>query len=160
LGLAIPLLLIMHAGGIRVGTSLYDRQFGYDRILYTYWVAEPDFWLPWQLLLLLILWVHGCIGLRAWLRSKPWYRRVAPVLSSLATLVPVLAILGVINAGLNMREAALRDPAYAASLAIWTGDRGAQDQASAYRIVDGLILFYVGMVIGTFGLRAARDWHA
>ena len=160
LGLTIPLLLIMHAGGIRVGTSLYGRQFGYDRVLYTYWVAEPDFWLPWQLLLLLILWIHGCIGLRAWLRSKPWYHRVSPVLSPLATLVPVLAILGVINAGLNVREAALRDPAYAASLAIWTGDHGAQDQASANRIVDGLIILYVGLVLGTLGSRAARDWHA
>jgi adenylate cyclase len=160
LGLTIPLLLIMHAGGIRVGTSLYGRQFGYDRLLYTYWVAEPDFWLPWQLLLLLILWIHGCLGLRAWLRSKPWYHRIAPVLSPLATLVPVLAILGVITAGLNVREAALRDPAYAASLTIWTDDQGGQEQASAIRIVDGLIVLYVGLVIGTFGLRAARDWHA
>jgi adenylate cyclase len=160
LGLTIPLLLIMHAGGIRIGTSLYGREFGYGRVLYTFWVAEPDFWLPWQLLLLLILWIHGCIGLRAWLRSKSWYHRVSPVLSPLATLVPVLAILGVINAGLNVREAALRDPAYAASLAIWTGDHGAQDQSSTTRIVDGLIILYVGLVIGTFALRAVRDWHA
>jgi adenylate cyclase len=159
LGLTIPLLLIMHAGGIRIGTSFYGREFGYGRVLYAYWVAEPEFWLAWQLLLLLILWIHGCLGLRAWLRSKPWYRRVSPVLSPLATLVPVLAILGVINAGLNVREAALRDPAYAASLAIWTGEDGVQDQASASRMVDGLLVLYLGLVIGTLGLRAARDWH-
>jgi adenylate cyclase len=159
LGLTIPVLLIMHAGGIRIGTSFYGREFGYGRVLYSYWVAEPEFWLAWQLLLLLILWIHGCLGLRAWLRSKSWYRRISPVLSPLATLIPVLAILGVINAGLNVREAALRDPAYAAAQAVWPDDRN-QDQASAGRVVDGLIILYLGLLIGTFGLRAARDWHA
>src|SRR5712672_1399716 len=43
LGLTIPLLLIMHAGGIRIGTSFYGREFGYGRVLYAYWVAEPEF---------------------------------------------------------------------------------------------------------------------
>ena len=31
---------------------------------------------------------------------------------------------------------------------------------TADRIVDGMHVFYLGLVIGTFGLRAARDWHA
>jgi adenylate cyclase len=160
LGLTIPFLLIMHAGGIRLSTSLYGQQFGYERVLYTFWVAEADFWLLWQLMLLLVLWIHGCIGLRAWLRSKPWYYHASGVLSSLATLVPVLAILGVINAGLNVREAAQRDAVYAATLAIAPGSQTERDRASAHRIVDGLMIGYLGLVLGTFGLRAARDWHA
>jgi adenylate cyclase len=160
LGLTIPFLLIMHAGGIRLSTSLYGQQFGYERVLYTFWVAEADFWLAWQLLLLLILWIHGCIGLRAWLRSKPWYYHASGVLVSLATLVPVLALLGVINAGLNVREAAQRDAAYAATLAIAPGSQAERDRASAHRIVDGLMICYLGLLLGTFGLRAARDWHA
>src|SRR5215475_6853271 len=160
LGLTIPFLLIMHAGSIRLSTSLYGQQFGYERVLYTFWVAEADFWLVWQLMLLLVLWIHGCIGLRAWLRSKSWYHHASGVLSSLATLVPVLAVLGVINAGLNVREAAQRDPAYAATLAIAPGSQAERDRASANRIVDGLMICYLGLVFGTFGLRAARDWHA
>jgi adenylate cyclase len=160
LGLTIPLLLIMHAGGIRLGTWLYGREFGYERVLYTFWVDEPGFWLPWQLLLLLILWIHGCIGLRAWLRIRPWYHRASGVLSSLATLVPVLAILGVINSGLNVREAALRNPTRAASLAVVPGSADAQRAEAVGRIVDGLIVVYLGLVFGTLGLRAGRDWHA
>ena len=57
--------------------------------------------------------MHGCIGLRSWLRTKPWYARASSILASLATLVPVVAVLGVISAGLDLREAVARDPAYA-----------------------------------------------
>src|SRR5262249_45014530 len=116
--------------------------------------------LPRQLLLVLVLWVHGCIGLRAWLRIKPWYRTMTGVLASLATLVPVLAILGVVNAGLNLREAVLRDPTYGASRGPAPGSPEAQHAAAAVRIADGMTIFYLGLVIGTFGLRAARNWHA
>jgi adenylate cyclase len=160
LGLTIPLLLIMHAGGIRLGTWLYEREFGYERVLYTFWVAEPGFWLPWQLLLLLILWIHGCIGLRAWLRIRPWYHRASGVLSSLATLVPVLAVLGVINAGLNVREATQRNPARAASLAVAPGSADERHAEAVNRIAEGLIVLYLVLLFGTLGLRAARDWHA
>jgi adenylate cyclase len=65
LGLAIPLLLIQHAGSIRVGTSLYQMQFGYDRILYEMWVLSPENVMRRQLLLLLVAWIHACIGLAA-----------------------------------------------------------------------------------------------
>jgi len=160
LGLAIPVLLFQHAGGIRLGTSIYGKEFGYERVLYTFWVADPGFYLPWQSLLLIIVWIHGCLGLRAWLRSKPWYPRASAALASLATLIPVLAVLGVINGGLDLREAALRDPAYAASLAVWSGDQGARDLASAEWIIYGLTVAYLGLVFGTLGLRALRDWHA
>jgi adenylate cyclase len=160
LGLTIPLLLILHAGAIRLGGSIYGQELGYERILYNFWVVSPDIALPRQLLLLLIVWIHGCIGLRAWLRTKPWYHRIAGVLAALATLVPALAILGIVNAGLDIRDAALHDPAYRASLAPSPGSQEAQNAATADRIIDGITIFYLGLVIGTFGLRAARDWHA
>jgi adenylate cyclase len=70
LGLAIPLLLIQHAGSIRVGTSLYQMQFGYDRILYEMWVLSPENVMRRQLLLLLVAWIHACIGLRSFLRTR------------------------------------------------------------------------------------------
>ena len=113
LGLAIPLLLIPHAGGVRIGSSAYGMDGGFDRVIYQFWVASPDFALPRQLLLLLVVWVHGCIGVRAWLASKPWYRRASAPLASLATLVPVVALLGFISAGLDLRDAVHRDPSLA-----------------------------------------------
>lgn len=160
LGLTIPFLLMSHAVGIRLGEFQYSRELGYAPILNKFWVLSPDFALPRQLLLLLVLWIHGCIGLRAWLRTKPWYQRFTGVLASLATLVPVLAILGVVNAGLNLRDAVLRDQAYASSLGPAPGSPEAQHAATAVRIADGTAIFYLGLVFGMFGLRAARNWHA
>jgi adenylate cyclase len=160
LGLTIPFLLMSHAVGIRLGEFQYGRELGYLPVLNKFWVVSPDFALPRQLLLLLVLWLHGCIGLRAWLRTKRAYYRVTGLLASLATLVPVLAILGVVNAGLNLREAELRDPAYAASLGPAPGSREAQYATSAVRIADGMAISYLGLVITAFGLRAARNWHA
>jgi adenylate cyclase len=160
LGLTIPFLLLSHAAGIRFGEFQYAREFGYAPVLNKFWVVSPDFALPRQLLLLLILWTHGCIGLRAWLRSKPGYQRRVGVLASLATLVPVLALLGVINAGLNLREAVLRDPAYAASLAPLPGSEEARQAASTVRTADAMGVVYLGLVMAVFTLRAVRNWQA
>jgi adenylate cyclase len=159
LGLTIPLLLISHAAAVRLGQSVYGMEFGYARLLYQFWVVSPDILLPRQLLLLLIVWIHGCIGLRAWLRVKPWYHRAAGALACLATLVPLFAILGVVVAGLDLRAAVLRDPSYALFFADDIS-KEAQPTASVHRIVDGLTNFYLALVIATLSLRAARDWLA
>src|SRR5262249_24571616 len=90
LGRAIPVLLIPPTGSVAIGEIAYGLEFSYARIVYQYWVTSWDWGLPRQYLLLLILWIHGCIGIRAWLRSKSWYARFSPALASLATLVPVL----------------------------------------------------------------------
>ena len=160
LGLTIPFLLITHAAGIRLGEFQYARESGYGPVLYKFWVVSPDFALPWQLLLLIVAWIHGCIGLRSWLRTKRWYFRLTGLLTSLATLVPVLAILGVVNAGLNLRDSVLRDPSNAGSFAPLPNTEDAKNAASAVRISQGLTVIYVALVIGIFGLRAARTWQA
>jgi adenylate cyclase len=48
---------------------------------------------------LVIAWVHGCIGLYFWLRMKAWFKRAAPLLLATAVLVPTLALLGFYQAG-------------------------------------------------------------
>jgi adenylate cyclase len=160
LGLAIPLLLIPHAAPIRIGQSVYGLEFGYARVIYHFWHFASDWSLPRQYLLLLVVWTHGCIGLRAWLSSKPWYRRVSTPLASLALLVPVLALLGFTNAGFDARETAQRDPDTAAAFDIaLPGPQAAANLASAYRITNTLAYAYLGLLVGTIGLRTWRGWH-
>ena len=113
LGLTIPLLLLEHAGSIRVGTSAYGMEFSYERVLYQLWVVSPDNALLRQLLLLLVVWSHACLGLRSYLRTKSWYAGLAGVLASLAMLVPVMALLGVVSAGLDLRDAVQNRPTFA-----------------------------------------------
>jgi adenylate cyclase len=161
LGLAIPLLLIPHAAAIALAHTVYGLEFGYPRVLYGFWVVSPDVTLPRQYLLLVVVWIHGCIGIRSWLRSKAWYPRAAPALASLATLVPVLALVGFTNAGLNLREAAQRDPVAATRYVVARpGTAAMQNYASLMRVIDAMSLTYLVLLGGTFGFRLVRDWHA
>lgn len=161
LGLAIPAVLFAHAGSIAYLKSVYGARVGFDKIIYALWVANPQIGLPRQLLLILAVWIHGCLGVRAWLRTKQWYARHVPVLMSLATLVPVLAILGFVIAGLDMRELAalgidyLSPGAYEAP-----GSVAANATAQASAIADRITLAYLALLGGILVLRLARDWHS
>ncbi len=62
--------------------------------------------------------MHGCVGIHAWLRLKPWYARVAPILGCLAVALAVFSLTGFVSAGAHggggERGAALRAAAGAA----------------------------------------------
>src|ERR1700704_2601446 len=148
LGLAIPLLLIPHAGAVRIGESIYGLEFGYTRLIYQFWVFAAEDVVR-QFALLLIVWIHGCIGLRAWLSSKPWYRRSVAALASLAVLVPVLALLGFTNAGLDARDTAQRNPQAAAVHVIAApGTPADESLARVHWINDMLTPGYLGLGAG------------
>jgi adenylate cyclase len=98
LGLSIPVLITSHIVGVRLGQSLFDHEKLYPQELYAFWVARPArIWL--MSLVLIIAWVHGCIGLHFWLRMKGFYKRAAPFLLAAAVLIPTLALLGFYQGG-------------------------------------------------------------
>lgn len=98
LGLAIPPLLITHIVGTRLAHDWFGIPDSYTRLVLLYWQLRPELGLK-QALLLTIAWLHGCMGLHFWLRLKPWYPRLATLLFGLALLIPVLALLGFVQAG-------------------------------------------------------------
>src|SRR2546423_5755150 len=51
------------------------------------------------MLVLVVAWAHAMIGLHFWLRVRPWYARLQPAALIFAVLVPVLSLLGMIEAG-------------------------------------------------------------
>jgi adenylate cyclase len=159
LGLSIPLLLMPHAAGIRIGQSFFGLDYDFPRVIHAIWDTPGT--LVRQYSLVLILWVHGCIGLRAWLATKPWYPRAASALASLALLVPVLALIGFTNAGLDTLEAVQSVPGVAAKLAIGLpGTPAGADLEQVGHITGIMAWSYVGLVAATFAMRLARDWHA
>lgn len=99
LGLAIPFLLIPHA----IGTGGLAHRFGYEdtyrNVLTVLW---PGLILN-QTILMLLVWLHGMIGLHFWLRLKPGYAPFKPLLFALALLVPVLASWGWTDAARRLR---------------------------------------------------------
>ncbi|HMM90112.1 adenylate/guanylate cyclase domain-containing protein [Bradyrhizobium sp.] len=98
LGLSIPMLIIAHVIGIRLGQTLFGHDRTYPQVLFLYWIWAP--WRIWTMLLVMtIAWVHGCIGLYFWLLMRAFYRRAAPYLLAAAVLVPTLAMLGFYQSG-------------------------------------------------------------
>jgi len=94
LGFAIIPLLIHHFAAGRWVYSTFDVQRTYDVVLTVYFKFVP-FWGWRQVAVLIIAWTHGCLGLHFWLRPRPWYRRYAPAMLTLAIMLPVLALLGI-----------------------------------------------------------------
>ncbi|VIO78518.1 Adenylate cyclase 2 [Bradyrhizobium ivorense] len=98
LGLSIPMLIIAHIVGVRLGQALYGHEKLYPQELYTFFIASPNrLWT--MLAVLVIAWVHGCIGLYFWLRLRAFFKRAAPLLLAAAVLIPTLAMLGIYQGG-------------------------------------------------------------
>jgi adenylate cyclase len=101
LGLSIPALIITHIAGVRIGHTLFGHEKFYPQVLFAYWIVWPlKMWLMYAVMM--IAWIHGCIGLYFWLRMKTFYRRAAPFLLAAAVLVPTLAMLGLYQGGRNV----------------------------------------------------------
>ena len=110
LGFCVPLLAIQHVMFTRVGDSLFGGNFGYyTNVLAVFWHLDPVAGAL-QAVLIVVAWVHACIGLRYWLRLKPWYERLQPFLYAGALLLPVLALLGYAEAGREVLDRLARDP--------------------------------------------------
>jgi len=98
LGLSIPALIITHIVGVRLGHTLFGHEKLYPQVFFAYWIVWPyKIWLIFAVLI--IAWIHGCIGLYLWLRMKAFYQRAAPFLLAAAVLVPTLAMLGLYQGG-------------------------------------------------------------
>ena len=103
-GLLIVPLLATHALGVSLGQQ-GGYAFGYREVLTLFWVAAPGYGLL-QVIMLSVVWVHGCAGLLTWLRAMPSARHWLPWIYPFAVLIPVVALLGYANAGREVLEAA------------------------------------------------------
>lgn len=158
LGLSIPALVMGHVIGVRLGYTLYDHQKLYPQELYLFFVAAPG--RLWQMtILLLIAWVHGCIGIYFWLRLKPFFPRAAPYLLAAAVLIPTLSLLGIYQGGRSVEiESDDRD---------WRSQNFTRRQVGTVaenntldRIAAGLTIGYfglLGLVLAARGVRALRE---
>src|SRR3954447_9435913 len=98
LGLSVPALIITHVVGVRLAQTLFGHEKLYPQVFFAYWIVWPGkLWLMFAVLL--IAWIHGCIGLYFWLRMKAFYKTAAPYLLAVAVLVPTLAMLGLYQGG-------------------------------------------------------------
>lgn len=99
LGLLVPPLLINHAltlGG--TGQLVQEFQASYGLILAVYWVYSPLYAFQ-QLFVVVVVWIHGALGLYSWLVLKPIWSRIGGIVLPILFAVPILALLGFAEAG-------------------------------------------------------------
>lgn len=157
LGLSIPALVMAHVVGVRLGYTLYDHQKLYPQELYLFFVAAPG--RLWQMtILLLIAWVHGCIGIYFWLRLKPFFTRAAPYLLAAAVLVPTLSLLGIYQGG--------RSVAIEADDGEWRTHNLTRRQVGTVaegntldRITGAFTITYFGLLGLALAARGVRAWR-
>src|SRR3954447_11443667 len=157
LGLSIPALIIAHIAGVRLGQTLFGHEKFYSQVLYSYFVVWPyKIWL--MSAILVVAWLHGCIGLYFWLRMEAFFKPAAPYLLAAAVLIPTLAILGVFQGG--------RMVAAEGDSAEWRRENlsrqkvgTASEQSTLDRIVDGFLIGYAGLIVLALAGRGVRALH-
>jgi len=153
LGLAMPLMLIPHIFGTRILADATSFEDTYAYVVVGMWVQHPESAVI-QALLLIVAWVHGCMGVRWWLTFKPWYPRYRTMLRAAALIVPTLALAGFAAIG--------HETAYLATAPGWL-DRTFAGITPAQ---EDMVLSWGGTANGTFVTavvlafagRYARSW--
>lgn len=96
LGLLIPLQLISHIVHTRYAHEIYDVNDEMGYIIVLMWPGTV-IWM--QSLLLLVVWIYGCIGLHMWLRLTRWWPKIVPYLIGVAVFIPSFALAGLLTEG-------------------------------------------------------------
>jgi adenylate cyclase len=156
LGFAIPLLLVRHVVNIRVANDLFGAGAdNYAHVLWVYAVHAPSLGLI-QLAVLVVAWSHAMIGLHFWLRVRPWYGRVRELALTVAVLVPVLALLGIFEAGRQVAALAAADPAWTEKAFGGIGLPSPQTSAVLEEIIDALTWLFLALPAAVLLARALR----
>lgn len=148
LGLLTTPLLLNHVALTAI-RSFFDDQFrpDYGLLLSAYWKFVPVFALQ-QVLVVVIVWIHGAIGLYSWLVLKPVWTRIGALVTPLLFAVPILALLGFVKGG---KEALTR----LATDADWQERIDAvMGRAVIFRAELDAIQFWIFLVYGISALAA------
>jgi adenylate cyclase len=157
LGLAIPFLLTSHLIATRVALSQFGLEKGYAQELVSFWVTSPLLGAL-QAVLLLVVWIHGCLGVHFWLRLKRFYPRAKNLMLVGAVLLPALALLGYYQGG-ERALMAVQDPAWRARILSpeYAGD-AAQNAVLLNERIASLAFLAVALAATLFA-RAFRQWR-
>jgi len=155
LGFAIPFMLAEHALGTRGLNIFFQVEDNYIYEILVLWVYAPEKG-AFQIGLMAVAWMHGCMGLNNWLRLMRWYPRCSPYLLSLGVLVPACATFGFVAAG---REINLlrQDPFWLEEATMLIG--WPMDPAIAWLVAWKHIIWYsAGGLIGAVIVLRALRW--
>ena len=155
LGLAIPFWLAVHV----IGTRGVHEVFGVnDTYLLQFAVIWPN--RAWgHSIMLLLVWIHGCIGLHFWLRFRPWYPRLQLPFLVMALFLPALALGGFYLGGREVQAIIAHDPDWISRISAeqrWLDrDTASWIYLIENRVLGGLLLLVAAIVAA----RMIRLWR-
>ncbi|MGI9331717.1 MAG: 2Fe-2S iron-sulfur cluster-binding protein [Gammaproteobacteria bacterium] len=153
MALALPPLIVIHILGTRGAATLVDYEPSYAMIMLFYWKWFPVNGLR-QVLVVMTAWIHGCMGIYYWMRLQPWWPSWRGFLYPLAFVVPVVSLLGFVEAGKEVIDLST-DPRW---MALRTAQTANIDKATVAWIASMQTRFltvYAGVVLAVL---AARAW--
>jgi adenylate cyclase len=128
-GILVPLLLLPYV----VDTSGANVLFGVaDDTLYRLaglWPAHSYFYVA----LIVLLWGHGCLGFHQWLKRRPGYLTLAPVLAVAALALPIAAIAGLV-ASARVVSVLMADQSFADQVRVATRWPSSEAEATLRRL--------------------------
>ena len=154
MALLLPPLLVLHVLATRGLYQLVDFESSYTWLMIVYWK-----WQPWlglrQVVVVVVAWIHGCMGLYYWAHVQRWWRSVSALVYPLALIVPVLALLGFVEGGKQALTLA-EDEQWINTL---LADATMLDEAtiaSMYHLQKVFLISYAALVGAVLALRAWR----
>lgn len=154
MGLCIPVFLAQHVSATRISEAALGTDPSYTYILTLYWVVSPHGGVI-HVTALAVVWIHACIGLHFWLRTKRWYPDWRVYLGALALLWPVLALSGFVSAGNQVRREAAKDEKYV-ERTLEDANANAETSARLKRTAWTIIGTHTGLLLLVFAARAVR----
>ena len=140
----------------RISEHVLDTTTYYNTVFIAQWVIDP--WLSAvQMLAIVTVWTHACIGINYWLRVRTWYPKWRPFLFTYALLLPTLALAGYVTGGNQvLREA--KDHDFVDS-ALADANLTDETMAAIDRMADiGWILCFT-LPLLPFAGRGLRNWY-
>lgn len=155
LGLLTPPLLIAHVIALATANHVSPGfASNYGQILAVYWSFAP-FYAFLQLFVVIVVWMHGAIGLYSWLVLKPVWRRIGGLVLPVLFAIPILALLGFAAAGQEVLGKLAGDPAWKAMILDNVG-KIAKVTRELGEFQSRAILVYGLLVLVAFAILAVR----
>ena len=150
-GILVPILLIPHVVFNRGAAVVAGTNDTYVFELVHIW---PDFAWP-MVALVVVAWLHACIGLHHWLSLAPGYGRVQPWLLAVAVALPVTAIAGYTVSGREVSARLAAPGAYAQLIASVRGPDGAAVETLSALNDHGRLAF-LALLLAAIAVPVAR----
>lgn len=159
LGLLTPPLLLNHiVANYVAGQVTPDFDSNYGMMLAVYWSFAPGYAFQ-QLFVVVIVWIHGALGLYSWLVLKPVWRRIGGIVLPVLFAVPILALIGFAESGKEVLEKLANDATWKTHITdnlariIKVTTRLETFQTVVLCVYAGLLL----LAIGVFAARMLRN---